>query len=196
MSYILLWYIEVKDVVDNGAAFYIPNFVDTKEVEVLLYNIRKATPQIKWQTLQNRFTLAWLKSEVVNHNTRRLQMWGGKPTMKGMISEPFPSWLTCYAQRIADISPNPFKHVGSTYCVYYYYSQSKTIAGEGSCKFEKPNHCLINEYLVGQGRQHTNKWNTLTNIVHRLQWRNYGTWRWSIVLPNYCNNLTKLSCNS
>ncbi|CAI2168734.1 11032_t:CDS:2 [Funneliformis geosporum] len=53
---------------------------------------------------------------------------GGKPTERGMLSEPLPSWLT---------SPfSKFSHLGIF---------------DGCSKFKLPNHCLINEYESGQG---------------------------------------------
>ncbi|CAG8480345.1 823_t:CDS:2 [Funneliformis caledonium] len=53
---------------------------------------------------------------------------GGKPTERGMLSEPLPSWLT-----------SPFSK----------FSQLGIF--EACSKFKLPNHCLINEYESGQG---------------------------------------------
>ncbi|XP_067938975.1 alpha-ketoglutarate-dependent dioxygenase alkB homolog 6-like [Watersipora subatra] len=64
------------------------------------------------------------KTKWTQLSNRRLQNWGGLPQAKGMIEEPLPTWLQTYMSRIADI---------------------------GAFGVLKPNHCLVNEYLRGQG---------------------------------------------
>ena len=55
---------------------------------------------------------------------RRLQDYGGIPHPNGLIPEPIPSWLTTFMTRISDLR----------------------IFGDGTA-----NHCLVNEYIPGQG---------------------------------------------
>lgn len=57
-------------------------------------------------------------------SNRRLQDYGGVPHKNGMIPEKIPDWLSIYVERIAGL--NVF---------------------DGN----KPNHVLVNEYLVKQG---------------------------------------------
>ena len=55
---------------------------------------------------------------------RRLQNWGGLPSLKGMIQEAIPEWLSEYCNKIAKL---------------------------GIFEDNVPNHILINEYLPKQG---------------------------------------------
>ena len=89
-------------------AFYFPNYVTEDEEESLLQFI-SSSPKPKWQHLSNR----------------RLQMWGGTPTAKGMIAEPLPDWILPYTDKLVDLG--------------------------AFTPASKPNHILINEYLPGQG---------------------------------------------
>jgi len=57
-------------------AYYIPEFINKDEEDLLLSQIGK-TPGPKWTQLSNR----------------RLQNWGGIPHPKGMIAEKIPDWL-------------------------------------------------------------------------------------------------------
>lgn len=54
---------------------------------------------------------------------------GGKPTERGMIAEPLPSWLKD--------------------SIFSKFSQLEIF--NNCSKFKLPNHCLINEYESGQG---------------------------------------------
>ncbi|CAG8498301.1 1401_t:CDS:2 [Acaulospora morrowiae] len=69
------------------------------------------------------------KPKWVTLKNRRLQNWGGIPTERGMLSEPLPSWLT--------------NTIFPRFTKLNIFSECE--------KFHLPNHCLINEYLSGQG---------------------------------------------
>ncbi|RIA90606.1 hypothetical protein C1645_823139 [Glomus cerebriforme] len=100
----------IENIPNSG--YYIRDFISEKEEQELLDKVYTA-PKPKWVTLKNR----------------RLQNWGGKPTERGMISEPLPSWLK-----------NSI------------FSKFSQLAIFDNClKPKLPNHCLINEYESGQG---------------------------------------------
>lgn len=90
-----------------NTVYYCPNFITKEEEEQLLQNIYNA-PKPKWTQLKNR----------------RLQNWGGLPSLKGMVQETIPDWLNEYCTRIFNL---------------------------GVFETNRPNHILINEYLPGQG---------------------------------------------
>ncbi|CAF0733298.1 unnamed protein product [Brachionus calyciflorus] len=87
--------------------FYIPNFISKEEEEQLIQNVYNS-PKPKWTSLKNR----------------RLQNWGGLPSLKGMVQEEIPAWLNTQCRKIFDL---------------------------GVFEDKMPNHILINEYLAGQG---------------------------------------------
>ncbi|CAB5198851.1 unnamed protein product [Rhizophagus irregularis] len=101
---------KIENIPDSG--FYIRDFISEKEEQELLNKVYSA-PKPKWVTLKNR----------------RLQNWGGKPTERGMIAEPLPSWLKD--------------------SIFSKFSQLEIF--NNCSKFKLPNHCLINEYESGQG---------------------------------------------
>ncbi|GES90354.1 alpha-ketoglutarate-dependent dioxygenase alkB homolog 6 isoform X1 [Rhizophagus clarus] len=101
---------KIENIPNSG--FYIRDFISEKEEQELLNKVYSA-PKPKWVTLKNR----------------RLQNWGGKPTERGMITEPLPSWLKD--------------------SIFSKLSQLKIF--NDCSKFKLPNHCLINEYESGQG---------------------------------------------
>ncbi|KAK3808297.1 MAG: hypothetical protein J3Q66DRAFT_373867 [Benniella sp.] len=65
----------------------------------------------------------------VHLKNRRLQNWGGIVNEKGMIAEPLPTWLS-------DLFPR--------------FQESRVFDGLDATH-PLPNHCLVNEYLAGQG---------------------------------------------
>ncbi|KAG0206614.1 Alpha-ketoglutarate-dependent dioxygenase alkB 6 [Mortierella sp. GBA30] len=69
------------------------------------------------------------KPKWVQLKNRRLQNWGGIVSAQGMIAEPLPPWLTCLYPRLREAGV--FEGLASTQ--------------------QNPNHCLVNEYLAGQG---------------------------------------------
>ena len=77
----------------------------------------------KWKILKNR----------------KLQMYGGTPSEKGMILEKMPSWLTDLIDEMSAIVDK----MG----VERYNNSDSTVP----TKFIKPNHALINDYEPGQG---------------------------------------------
>ncbi|KAK7688769.1 hypothetical protein QCA50_008308 [Cerrena zonata] len=95
-------------------AYYIPNFVTEKEEEYLIRKICES-PRQKWKALPNR----------------RLQIWGGDLTPKGLlIPQALPPFLDTYPDVIARI-----RATGAF--------QSSAHGG--------PNHVILNEYCPGQG---------------------------------------------
>ncbi|KAL6074263.1 AlkB 6 [Balamuthia mandrillaris] len=89
--------------------YYVPSFVSEEEEAALLRNIYEegAAAATAWTQLKKR----------------RLQNWGGKPSMDGMLEEPLPEWL---------------EELG------------RLLVARGV--FLRPfNHALINEYEPGQG---------------------------------------------
>ncbi|CAD6911697.1 unnamed protein product [Tilletia laevis] len=107
---------------EEGGFFYFPDFISEQEEEYLLQQIHDA-PALKWKTLQNRS----------GRTLGRLQTWGGQLAGSNgntLIPQPLPSFFTSFPdliQRLAD-----------------------TGAFRGS-KHGEANHCLVNEYLSGQG---------------------------------------------
>ncbi|KIK09666.1 hypothetical protein K443DRAFT_393802 [Laccaria amethystina LaAM-08-1] len=94
--------------------FYVPNFITCEEE---LYLIRKVneTPQHKWKKLANR----------------RLQIWGGEITPKGvLLAEPLPAFIDNYPDIISRI---------------------KATGAFADSPHGMPNHIILNEYLPGQG---------------------------------------------
>ncbi|KAF9421928.1 Alpha-ketoglutarate-dependent dioxygenase alkB 6 [Podila epigama] len=69
------------------------------------------------------------KPKWVQLKNRRLQNWGGIVTGQGMIAEPLPAWLSNLFPR--------FRETG------VFNGLHRTM--------QDPNHCLVNEYLPGQG---------------------------------------------
>ncbi|CAO3569938.1 unnamed protein product [Mortierella alpina] len=69
------------------------------------------------------------KPKWVHLKNRRLQNWGGIVSAQGMIAEPLPSWLTCLFPR---------------------FQEAGVFQGLNATQHD-PNHCLVNEYLAGQG---------------------------------------------
>ncbi|KAF9897037.1 hypothetical protein BX616_006306, partial [Lobosporangium transversale] len=69
------------------------------------------------------------KPKWVYLKSRRLQNWGGIVNEKGMIAETLPSWLSDIFPRFQETGV--FDGLDATHRV--------------------PNHCLVNEYLAGQG---------------------------------------------
>ena len=89
------------------SVYYIPHFI-TEAEEAYLINRVNSVPESRWTRLSNR----------------RLQNWGGLPSIKGMIPEPIPEWLESHCQNLS-----------SMHCF------------DGNVA----NHVLVNEYLPGQG---------------------------------------------
>ncbi|XP_062309932.1 alpha-ketoglutarate-dependent dioxygenase alkB homolog 6 isoform X1 [Osmerus eperlanus] len=87
--------------------YYIPDFITEDEEAYLLQQVYKA-PKTKWTQLSGR----------------RLQNWGGKPHLKGMLSETLPDWLLSYCDRISSL---------------------------GAFSGKSANHVLVNEYKPGEG---------------------------------------------
>ncbi|KAL9936838.1 hypothetical protein V8E36_004073 [Tilletia maclaganii] len=107
---------------DSGGFFYVPNFVSEQEEEYLLQQIYDA-PALKWKTLQNRS----------GRTLGRLQTWGGQlagSSGNTLIPQPLPSFFTSY--------PNLVQRLVDT-------------GAFQDAKHGQPNHCLVNEYLAGQG---------------------------------------------
>ncbi|KAG0253696.1 Alpha-ketoglutarate-dependent dioxygenase alkB 6 [Mortierella polycephala] len=69
------------------------------------------------------------KPKWIHLKNRRLQNWGGIVSAQGMIAEPLPVWLT-------DLFPR--------------FHESGVFEGLDATHRD-PNHCLVNEYLAGQG---------------------------------------------
>ncbi|KAK0520143.1 hypothetical protein OC842_007195 [Tilletia horrida] len=106
----------------EGGFFYLPNFITEQEEEYLLKQIYDA-PALKWKTLQNRS----------GRTLGRLQTWGGQLAGSGgntLIPQPLPGFMTSF--------PDLIKRLADTG------------AFQGS-KHGQANHCLVNEYLAGQG---------------------------------------------
>ncbi|KAE8232553.1 hypothetical protein CF326_g2411 [Tilletia indica] len=106
----------------TGGFFYFPDFISEQEEEYLLQQIRDA-PALKWKILQNRS----------GRTLGRLQTWGGHLAGTGgntLIPQPLPSFFTSF--------PDLIKRLADTG------------AFKGS-KHGEANHCLVNEYLSGQG---------------------------------------------
>ncbi|KAG0021492.1 Alpha-ketoglutarate-dependent dioxygenase alkB 6 [Podila clonocystis] len=80
------------------------------------------------QTLINKVLTA-PKPKWVHLKNRRLQNWGGIVTNNGMIAESLPAWLT-------NLHPR--------------FQESGVFDGLHPA-LNEPNHCLVNEYLAGQG---------------------------------------------
>ncbi|KIM41831.1 hypothetical protein M413DRAFT_71028 [Hebeloma cylindrosporum] len=94
--------------------YYIPNFITEEEEKYLIRKINDS-PQPMWKKLVNR----------------RLQIWGGELTTKGiLVAHPFPPFIDQYPDIIGRI-----KATGA-------FDQSPHKA---------PNHVIMNEYLPGQG---------------------------------------------
>jgi len=95
-------------------AFYIPDFVSAEEEELLIRKIHES-PLPKWKQLANR----------------RLQIWGGGMTAKGvLIPEEMPPFVKQYPDIIGRI---------------------KATGAFQSSPHGAPNHVIMNEYLPGQG---------------------------------------------
>ncbi|KAK9686964.1 hypothetical protein K7432_014960 [Basidiobolus ranarum] len=92
-----------------ATAYYIPDFITEIEETYLRKQVYLA-PGNRWVRLRNR----------------RLQSWGGTPSVEGMTSEELEPWLKAPFARFERLGV--FKNMG----------------GEA-------NHVLINEYLAGQG---------------------------------------------
>ncbi|KAF9559022.1 hypothetical protein CPC08DRAFT_638263 [Agrocybe pediades] len=93
--------------------FYIPNFV-TDSIEALYRKIQESAQPL-WKELPNR----------------RLQIWGGDMTSKGiLIPQPLPSFI------------NKFPDI---------VSRIKATGIFNSSPHKGPNHVIMNEYLPGQG---------------------------------------------
>ncbi|KAG0043198.1 Alpha-ketoglutarate-dependent dioxygenase alkB 6 [Gryganskiella cystojenkinii] len=73
--------------------------------------------------------LAAPKPKWVHLKNRRLQNWGGVVKNNAMVAESLPAWLTSFNPKFRELGV--FDDLGSTH--------------------KDPNHCLINEYLAGQG---------------------------------------------
>ncbi|KAF9124584.1 Alpha-ketoglutarate-dependent dioxygenase alkB 6 [Mortierella sp. 14UC] len=69
------------------------------------------------------------KPKWVHLKNRRLQNWGGIVSDRGMIGEPLPDWLSYLFPRFREAGV--FEGMDATH--------------------QDPNHCLVNEYLAGQG---------------------------------------------
>ncbi|KAF9103198.1 Alpha-ketoglutarate-dependent dioxygenase alkB 6 [Mortierella sp. GBA35] len=69
------------------------------------------------------------KPKWVHLKNRRLQNWGGIVSDRGMIAEPLPDWLSYLFPRFRETGV--FEGMDATH--------------------QDPNHCLVNEYLAGQG---------------------------------------------
>ncbi|KDN39242.1 hypothetical protein K437DRAFT_296151 [Tilletiaria anomala UBC 951] len=91
------------------------------EEERYLMDKVATAPLPKWKTLQNRS----------GRELGRLQYWGGQVQRETLIPEPLPSFLTTYPPLIQRIK--------------------ETTPAFASSKHGEPNHCLVNEYLPGQG---------------------------------------------
>ncbi|KAH9837750.1 uncharacterized protein C8Q71DRAFT_754299 [Rhodofomes roseus] len=95
-------------------AFYIPDFVTAEEEDFIIRKIHES-PLPKWKHLANR----------------RLQIWGGSMTAKGvLIPEEVPPFINKYPDIIARI---------------------KATGAFQSSPHGAPNHIIMNEYLPGQG---------------------------------------------
>ena len=68
---------EVAQLDGCNKVFYIKNAINPAQAKLILHNIDNV-PSGKWRQLKNR----------------RLQMYGGTPSEKGMIVEKIPSWLS------------------------------------------------------------------------------------------------------
>jgi len=100
---------------------YIPNFITEDQESILLKEV-ESVPLPKWVFLSNR----------------RLQNWGGVPTVKGMVTEPLPTWLEGLSEKLKKVAQ--------------YENINPEIWGQQvSTNVFKPNHCLVNEYEAGQG---------------------------------------------
>ncbi|EKM75382.1 hypothetical protein AGABI1DRAFT_79964 [Agaricus bisporus var. burnettii JB137-S8] len=101
--------------VGDRDVIYIPNFLSEEEEK---YIIRKASihdsPQQKWKQLANR----------------RLQIWGGEITAKGLLPQSLPPYALNYPNLL-----DRLKETGA-------FLESP----HGS-----PNHIILNEYRAGQG---------------------------------------------
>ncbi|KAF9922694.1 hypothetical protein FBU30_007208 [Linnemannia zychae] len=69
------------------------------------------------------------KPKWVQLKNRRLQNWGGIVSDRGMLGEPLPDWLNYLFPRLREAGV--FEGMDATH--------------------RDPNHCLVNEYLAGQG---------------------------------------------
>ncbi|CAL1698220.1 unnamed protein product [Somion occarium] len=95
-------------------AYYIPEFVTTNEEDYLIRKIRES-PRQRWKTLPNR----------------RLQIWGGELTVKGLlIPQSLPPFMNIYPDVIGRI---------------------RTMGAFQSSAHGQPNHIILNEYYPGQG---------------------------------------------
>ncbi|KAK2460452.1 hypothetical protein APHAL10511_007617 [Amanita phalloides] len=98
----------------SNGVWYIPNFVTSDEEEYLIRKINETAHQ-KWKELSNR----------------RLQIWGGEITQKGILfAQPLPPFLKIYPNIMARL---------------------KATGAFESSPHGGPNHIILNEYLPGQG---------------------------------------------
>ncbi|KAK0551469.1 hypothetical protein OC845_002181 [Tilletia horrida] len=130
-----------EDESESGGFYYIPDFITEQEERLLLREIYNA-PALKWKTLQNRslhpmihhsLTLPFSPVPWSGRTLGRLQTWGGQLAGKcgdTLIPQPLPSFFVKSVSLI--------ERIASTGA----FEQSKHAA---------PNHCLVNEYLSGQG---------------------------------------------
>lgn len=106
--------IPIKDYrLGNHDVFYVPNFLSVEEERYILRKIHDS-PRQKWKQLANR----------------RLQIWGGEITAKGLFPQSLPSYMTVYPAII-----DRLKKTGV-------FVQSP---------HQQPNHVILNEYQPGQG---------------------------------------------
>uniref|UniRef100_A0A7S4PFJ8 Alpha-ketoglutarate-dependent dioxygenase AlkB-like domain-containing protein n=1 Tax=Paramoeba aestuarina TaxID=180227 RepID=A0A7S4PFJ8_9EUKA len=95
--------------IEKGQDFlYCHNFVSEEEEQNLMASIYHEYYASAWVTLKRR----------------RLQQWGGSPSLESFVPDPLPDYTEGLVQRICEIEEIPIKSI---------------------------NHILINEYLPGQG---------------------------------------------
>ncbi|KAJ3575604.1 hypothetical protein NP233_g989 [Leucocoprinus birnbaumii] len=98
---------------DGYDVFYVPNFLSAEEEDYVLRKINDS-PRQKWKQLANR----------------RLQIWGGEITNKGLLPQTLPSYLTAYPAIVGRLKETGiFAH----------------------SPHQQPNHVILNEYRPGQG---------------------------------------------
>ncbi|CAG8492127.1 5944_t:CDS:2 [Paraglomus brasilianum] len=116
-----------------------PEIVDNKKfIDLSTFQIQSAPPSAYYieeyisvdeEKLLLDKVYAAPKPKWVTLKNRRLQNWGGIPKDRGMLSEPLPSWLT-----------EPV------------FPRLAFLKVFDKCAAHKlPNHCLVNEYISGQG---------------------------------------------
>merc|ERR1712071_87190 len=105
----------IEKVAGCDSIFYIRNAV-TKEKASFIQSRIDHVPAGRWKNLANR----------------RLQIWGGTPSEKGMIQEAIPTWLSDLIDELAKL-------------------MESELGERVPDKFIKPNHVLINDYQSHQG---------------------------------------------